>query len=190
MEEYEDEDEDGDEEYYEEENEEDKDPTECDGTPTPAYTMYGVSDAHDDFDRRCNPTEDFDEYEHDVEHLPDFETDNEYKTDEGGPDSELPWASQFHSMSFKVVAKLSTTSKGIPVARVQKKTAALTLTDFDSSDMDSDVASVVARPSPARFRKNQDDKDEFPTRMDENTRYLTRSRAATTTGAPEGGCSP
>jgi len=179
---------DEDEDDDEEGDEEDTDQVEYIGTSTPAYSMYGVPDTHDPFDRRCIPEEDFDEYKHDVEHLPDpaFETEDEYKTDEGGPDSELPWASQFDSMPFTVVAKLSTTSKGTTVAGAQKKKAALTLQDFDSSDMDSDVA----KPSPARFRKNQDDKHEFPTRVDANTRYLTRSKAATTTGVPEGGCSP
>jgi len=172
------EDEDEDEEDDEEENEEDTDQVEYIGTSTPAYSMYGVSDTHNPFDRCCIPKEDFDKYEHDVEHLPDFETEDEYKTDEG--------ASQFDSMPVKLVAKLSTTSKGTTVAHAQKKKAALTLNDFDSSDMDSDVA----KPSPARFRKNQDDKHEFPTRVDENTRYLTRSKAATTTGSPEGRCSP
>ena len=186
-EEDEDEDEEGDEEDYEDDDDEDKDPAEYDSIPIPGYTMYGISDAHDDFDRRCIPEEDFDEYEHDVEHLPDFETDDEYQPEEGGPESTLPWASQFDAMPVKVVATLSRTSTGTTVARAQKKQATLTLADFDlDSGMDSDV--VI--PSPARFRKSQDDKDDFPTRVDENTRYPLRSRAATTTGAPEGGCSP
>jgi hypothetical protein len=174
------------EEEHEEENEEDKDQVEYIGTSAPAYSMYDVSDAHDPFDRRCIPEEDFDLDELDVEHLPDFETEDEYKTDEGGPESDLPWSSQFDSTPVRVVATLSKTSNGTTVAHAQKKKATLTLDDFDSSGLDTDDATQ----SPARFRKNQDAKHQFPTRVDDNTRYLTRSKAATTTGAPEGGCSP
>jgi hypothetical protein len=179
-----DEDEDGIEEDYDEDYDKDQDPAEYDDTPIPAYTMYGISDAHDDFDRRCIPEEDFDEYEHDVEHLPDFETDDEYQPEEGGPEATLPWASQFAAMPIKVVINMPKSSKGPPVARNHKKKV-LELQDFESSGMDSEVA----KPSPVRFRKNQDDKDAFPTRADANTRYLTRSRAVPTAGAPEGGCS-
>ena len=169
---------------YEENYEEDADPEH------PSYTMYGISDANDDFDRRCIPIEDFDEFEHDVEHLHDFETDDEYAINEGGPDSALPWASKFDNMPIKVVVNVSKPSNGTSVAKIQKKKKALKLQDFESSGMDSDVNndSLLGPESPARYRKNKHAKDDFPTRVDANTRYLTRSRAAPTTGAPEGGC--
>jgi hypothetical protein len=127
--------------------EEEEDPAEYENT-APAYTMYGISDVNNDFDRRCIPDEDVDEFEHDVEHLPDFETRDEYEIDEGGPNSVLPWASQFDAMPIKVVINMSTSSKGTLVARVQNKKKVLELQDFESYGMDSDVASLTVLLKP------------------------------------------
>ena len=115
---------------YEDDNEKEEDPAKYENT-APAYIC--VFDINDDFDRRWILDEDFDEFEHDVEHLPDFDTSDEYEIDEGGPDSVLPWAFQFDAMPIKVVINMSTSSKETLVARIQNKKKVLELQDFESS---------------------------------------------------------
>jgi hypothetical protein len=121
------------------------------------------------------------------------------------------WSSKFDDVQVKVVANVSKSTKGTTLALAQKQTKKLNLSDLEESSDDS-----ILKPgsSPDRFRKNKDLRLNFPSRAmipdsqrtktfsepskatdpDEltksNKRYSLRSRAATTTGAPDGGCSP
>jgi len=157
--------------------------------------MYGVSDAKD---------------KHHATFIPDKadETDDSFISDTDGD-----WAATFDSLPVKIVAAVSTTSGGPTLALAQKQTKTLTLSDFEL--FDESVPSPV--PSPERFHKNKNIRCLFPTARDtmnpdhqrskktsqsattasspddtanSNTRYPLRSRAATTTGEPDGGCIP
>ena len=121
------------------------------------------------------------------------------------------WASKFDELQVKVVAKVSKTTKGTTLARAHKQTRKFSLSDFDDS---SDESILKPGSSPDRFRKNKDVRLTFPScamipvsqrtktfsepskapapddTAKSHKRYSLRSRAATTTGEPDGGCSP
>jgi len=164
------------------------------GTTAPTYSMYGISDAKDKHDDTLFPNK-------------ADETNDSFISD-----SEGDWASNFDSLPVKIIAKVSTTSKGTTLALAQKQTKKLTLSDLKSSD----VSAPSPGPSPDRFRKNKDIRYTFSIRdtmnpdsqrsktssqssstapsldntANSNTRYPLRSRAATTTVEPDGRCSP
>ena len=119
-------------------------------------------------------------------------------------DEDGSWASKFDAPEFKVVAKVSQSNKGTTLARAEKKNKTFTLNDLEDTSDDS----TTPTSSPDRFRKNKDVRSLFPSRSmipasqrtksftepskadKSKKRYSLRSRAATTTGEPDGGCSP
>jgi len=93
-------------------------------------------------------------------------------------------------------------AKGTTLAQAWKPQKKITLIELEDSDMSFPQSSPQA--SPTRFHKGKDKRDNFLPRdnvdhlakaqknlkIPDKMRYYLRSKAAPTTGALEGGCSP
>jgi len=180
-------------------------------------TRIDSSDGNSDGDDEDSSNGKYDNVDADSDDIGSFSDQVEYvgttapKNCEDSDSSNGDWSSKFDDLQVKVVANVSKSTKGTTLALAQKQTKKLNLSDLEDSSDDS-----ILKPgsSPDRFRKNKNLRLTFPSRAmipdsqrtktfsepskapdpDElaksNKRYSLRSRAATTTGAPDGGCSP